>query len=76
MPVVDLGPLGAIVILGVILSALAPVGVIVGAIWAYRRWAETRRDPAEDELRTRFARGEIDEEEFARRLRTLRGPRG
>lgn len=32
-----------------------------------------REEPAEEALRRRFANGEIDEEEFERRLKVLRG---
>ncbi|HEY4227063.1 MAG TPA: hypothetical protein VGM49_01905 [Candidatus Limnocylindrales bacterium] len=45
------------------------IGVIV---WAIRRVAPAGRDPAEQELRDRLARGEIDMAEFEVRLRTLR----
>jgi putative membrane protein len=36
------------------------------------RREEQRKEEAEEELRRRFARGELDEEEYARKLRTLR----
>lgn len=52
--------------------------VLVWAFWrafadrsATHRQAE-REEAAEEELRRRYARGEIDEEEFERRLRVLR----
>ena len=60
---------------------LAWILILIGVVWAFARVygerAETRRrrrseDAAEDALRTRFAGGEIDEEEFSERLRVLR----
>lgn len=60
---------------------LSWVLILFGALWAFARLygerAETRRrrraeDAAEEALRTRFAAGEIDEEEFSERLRVLR----
>lgn len=38
--------------------------------------ASRRGEEAEEDLRRRYARGEIDEEEFARRLEVLRGTNG
>ena len=44
------------------------IGVV---IWAIRRSAPARRDPAEQALRDRLARGEIEQAEFLVRMRAL-----
>jgi uncharacterized membrane protein len=58
------------------LSLLVPLvttGLIVGVIvWAIRRSAPAREDPAVAELKTRLARGEIDPTEYQVRMRALR----
>ena len=52
--------------------------VIAGLVWAFgrsRAWRSDQappRDPAEDALREQYARGEIDEDTFRRRLDELR----
>jgi uncharacterized membrane protein len=61
-----------VVIIGIIVSLIVPVAVIVLIVWAIRRYASARRDPAEEALRDRLARGEIDMAEFQVRLRALR----
>lgn len=61
---------------------IAAALILVWAFW--RLYAERRqltqdvlrREAAEETLRERFARGEIDEEELARRLRVLQQSRG
>ena len=59
----------------VMASVLVPLiitGLIVGVvIWAIRRNAPPREDPAIAELKSRYARGEIDQAEFEVRLRSL-----
>lgn len=59
----------------VVASFLVPLiitGLIVGVvIWAIRRNAPPREDPAIAELKSRYARGEIDQAEFEVRLRSL-----
>ncbi len=57
---------------------LVTLAVLIGAFWrlfadrsSYHRTVE-EEEAAEEVLRARFARGEIDEEEYARRLRVLR----
>ena len=54
---------------GAIAIPILVIGVIV---WAARRSRGLVRDPAEEELRQRLARGEIDMAEFEVRLRALR----
>lgn len=55
-----------------VLASLAIPLIIVGVvIWAIRRQAPRRRDPAEEALRERLARGEIDQAEFLVRMRAL-----
>ena len=61
-----------ITILGIIVSLAVPIAIIAVIVWAIRRSAPARRDPAEQELRDRFARGEIDMAEFQVRMRALR----
>ena len=66
---------GGFVIGTIIVSLLVPLvimGVIIGVIvWAIRRSVPTGRDAAVQELRTRFARGQIDQAEFQARMDTL-----
>ena len=61
-----------ITVLGVLATFLVPIAIIGMVVWAIRRSAPRRRDPAEEELRQRLARGEIDMTEFEVRLRALR----
>jgi len=74
MPDIDglMGAIFGITLIGVLASLLLPIGIIVLIVWAIRRSAPARRDPAEEELRDRLARGEIDLAEFQVRLRALR----
>jgi uncharacterized membrane protein len=71
----DMSFIGAfewVVIIGIVASLLAPVAIIGVIVWAIRRSAPARRDPAEQALRERLASGEIDMAEFQVRLRALR----
>jgi putative membrane protein len=50
---------------------------VISVIWLVRRtanndYAQPRAEPAEEILRRRYAAGEIDEEEYLRRLSGLR----
>jgi uncharacterized membrane protein len=56
-----------ITIVSVVASLAVPLIVVGVVIWAIRR----RRDPAEESLRERLARGEIDQAEFLVRMRAL-----
>jgi len=71
----DINFMGAfewVIIIGIIASLIVPIAVILLIVWAIRRYASSRRDPAEQALRERLARGEIDLSEFQVRLRALR----
>ena len=51
--------------------------LVAGLIWAFRsgvwgRGGTAPRDPAEDALREQYARGDIDDETYRRRLDELR----
>lgn len=59
--------------------------VLLVLVWAFvrlsrdehsRRRETEEKESAEEILRRRFGRGEIAEEEFARRMQALRGSRG
>jgi uncharacterized membrane protein len=54
-------------IVTVVASLAIPLVIVGVVIWAIRR----RRDPAEESLRVRLARGEIDQAEFLVRMRAL-----
>jgi len=58
-------------IIGFVVSLAIPVIIVGVIVWAIRRNAPARRDPAEEELRSRLARGEIDQAEFLVRMRAL-----
>lgn len=60
-----------ITMVSVIASLAIPIVIIGVVIWAIRRHAPARRDPAEEALRVRLARGEIDQAEFLVRMRAL-----
>ncbi len=63
----------------VILTLLAVLGLaVLGSIWLYRRLRAQQNntgtldtDPARTSLRERYAAGEIDDEEYERRLSGL-----
>lgn len=69
--------------LGMLIPLLFWGGLIALVIWALARVVpnagggvarvERRTEPAEDVLRGRFARGEIDAEEYGRSMRALKG---
>lgn len=56
-------------IITVVASLAVPLLIVGVVIWAIRRQV---RDPAEQALRDRLARGEIDHAEFMVRLRALK----
>ena len=60
------------IVLGVVLWA---VFRILPSPWQDRVGPDKREDSAEEILRQRFARGEIDQEEYEQRLRVLRKER-
>ena len=60
-----------ITIVSVIASLAIPIVIVGVVIWAIRRNTPARRDPAEEALRERLARGEIDQAEFLVRMRAL-----
>ncbi|HEX5590000.1 MAG TPA: hypothetical protein VFX65_06900 [Candidatus Limnocylindrales bacterium] len=65
-----------IALVGTLITFIVPVAFIVLIVWAIRRNAPARRDPAEEALRDRLASGEIDMAEFQVRLRALRDGEG
>ncbi len=64
------------VMASVLVPLVITVLVIGVVIWAIRRNAPRREDPAISELKSRYARGEIDQAEFEVRLRSLTRDRG
>ena len=48
--------------------------IVVGVVWLARSLSGSRQDGVEQELRRRYAAGEIDAEEFRRRGAELRRP--
>jgi putative membrane protein len=65
--------------LWMLLMLLFWIGVVLLIVWAVRQFTGDRRDStgsrdrALEVLEERFARGEIDHDEFEERRRTLRG---
>jgi putative membrane protein len=61
---------------GMWLSGVVLIAVLAVVIWWVagmgRRSARAPQDPAEEALRLRYARGEIDHDEYERRLHNLR----
>ena len=76
MDVIPFDPFGFVGCM-IAISLLVPLlttGLIVGTIiWAIRRSAPRREDPAIAELKARLVRGEIDPIEYTVRMRALRG---
>lgn len=64
-----MGGMIAVALIVPLVTTLLIVGVIV---WAIRRNAPARDDPAVAELKDRLARGEIDPVEYEVRIRALR----
>jgi uncharacterized membrane protein len=68
--------IGGFITLSVVLGFLVPIVVavifVVAIVWAVRRGFPTGRDAAEQELRSRLARGEISPSEYQARMDALR----
>jgi uncharacterized membrane protein len=60
----------SMLVFGAITLAI-PIIIVIVVVWAIRRSAPVRRDPAEESLRERLARGDIDQAEFLVRMRAL-----
>jgi uncharacterized membrane protein len=72
LPFDPFGFVGGMIALSLIVP-LVTTGLVVGLIvWAIRRNASAREDPAVAELKARLARGEIDPVEYQVRMRVLR----
>lgn len=67
--------IGGFVMGTILVSLLVPLvitAVVIGVVvWAIRRSAPTGRDAAIQQLRARFAAGEIDQSEFQARMDAL-----
>ena len=63
------GPAGAVMML--VFWALVITGLVLGIRWLARQGHRERPDRALDILRERYARGEIDKDEFLERKRDL-----
>jgi uncharacterized membrane protein len=73
LPFDPFGFVGSILLVSLLVPLLT-TGLIVGVIvWAIRRNAPAREDPAVAALKDRLARGEIDPIEYQVRMRALRG---
>ena len=72
-PMVFMWGVGGLVILAMILTfwALVITGLVVGLRWLMGQARPSRRDEAFEILRQRYARGEIDKQEFDTRRRDL-----
>ena len=72
-PMVFMWGVGGLVILAMILTfwALVITGLVVGLRWLMGQARPSRRDEAFEILRQRYARGEIDKQEFDARRRDL-----
>ncbi len=68
-------------LVGMLLTMLVPVLLVLAIAWPLWHLARgtfrprAPSDPALDELRVRYARGEISREEFEERMRVLTGGR-
>jgi putative membrane protein len=66
------GPWGiAMMLMMLVFWGAVLVGVVVGIRWLVRQGQGTRSDPAMDILRQRYARGEINQDEFETKKRDL-----
>ena len=68
------GPVGAVMMLMMLVFwAFVITGLVFGIRWLARQGRQERPDRALDILRERYARGEINKEEFEARRRDLDG---
>ncbi|KNB50796.1 SHOCT domain-containing protein [Streptomyces caatingaensis] len=64
--------IGMVLFWAVVVAALVLLARSLGRPHQHTRWGPPPTAPAEQVLAERFARGEIDEEEYRRRLEVLR----
>ena len=72
LPVDIFGWMGPIFAFSIIVPLVITAAVIGVVIWSIRRGVPPREDPAEAELKGRYARGEIDTAEYQVRMRALK----
>jgi uncharacterized membrane protein len=72
IPVDPFGLFGGMMVAILLVPLLTTILIIGVIVWAIRRVAPQRDDPAVAELKTRLARGEIDMAEYLVRMRALR----
>jgi len=65
------GFITATILVSVLVPLIITVVIIGVVVWTIRRSVPSGKDPAIAELRTRFARGEIDHSEFQARMDAL-----
>ncbi|GGO85436.1 hypothetical protein GCM10011584_05400 [Nocardioides phosphati] len=72
----DMGMTGMMVwmLVAGLLGLAALAAVVVGTVWAMRRWStpgHQSAEPAQEQLKRRFAAGEIDEDDYLSRRALL-----
>ena len=73
LPFDPVGFVGGMIAISLVIPLLTTVLILGTIVWAIRRSAPAREDPAIAELKARLARGEIDPIEYQVRMRVLRG---
>ena len=73
IPFDPFGFVGGMIAISLLVPLLTTVLIVGTIVWAIRRSAPRREDPAIAELKARLARGEIDPIEYTVRMRALRG---
>ena len=61
----------AMMLMMLVFWGLVIAGIVLGIRWLVRQGESSRRDPALDILRQRYARGEINKDEFEAKRRDL-----
>ena len=73
LPFNPVGFVGGMIAISLFIPLVTTVLILGTIVWAIRRSAPAREDPAIAELKARLARGEIDPIEYHVRMRALRG---
>ena len=72
LPFDPFGFVGGMIAISLVVPLVTTALILCTIVWAIRRSAPAREDPAIVELKARLARGEIDPIEYQVRMRALR----